>query len=147
MGWRKWLLAVVLAVQTTVCMAAAEATSGGADGDDHIWDCWVSNGSGQLVSYHIRCINDRYFTDPSAGVPGLLEGLLDYVHKMIHAGEVEALDRDLANGMFEVLYGYIHSIRIHNFPYEESWVSERPHALVRAALCPNTARCPVFIFH
>lgn len=140
----RWLAALWLAAGT---VAADDAPLPGTDGDDHVWDCWVSTDLvREVVSYKIRCIRDRPFTDPALADPTTVDGLLDYVHEMIHAREFAALDRDLASGLGQLLAGHVWSIRIHQYPYDESWDAELPQRLVQAALCESAAACPVMVF-
>lgn len=125
----------------------ADTSSTTADGGDHLWDCWVSSDTPRgVVSYAIRCIRDRPFTDVALVDAQTVEGLLDYVHQMIHAGEFTTLDRDLANGLGASIAGHLWSIRIHQYPYEESWDAMLPQRLVQAALCDATEACPVLLF-
>lgn len=145
-GAIRWLL-------VALWMAAGTATGDdvplpGTDGDDHVWDCWVSSDvAREVVSYRIRCIHDRQFTDPALADTTTVDGLLDYVHEMIHAREFAALDRDLSDGLGQLIAGHLWSIRIHQYPYEESWQAGHPQQLVRATLCPTTPGCPVVIHH
>lgn len=131
-----------------VPLAAQEASSPlFVDGEDHAWDCWVSQDAPRgVVSYVIRCIHDRPAVDLALIDRHSVDGLLDYVHQMLHAGEFATLDRDLANGLAASIAGYMWSIRIHQYPYESSWDAKLPQRLVQAALCSATDACPVLLF-
>lgn len=143
---RNAISGAVLALQALI-VVAADLPPAPVGGTDAMWDCWISVDDRQVVSYYVRCIRGRTPVDDAVTDVSVEDGLLDYVHQMIHAGQVLALDQDLANGMGEALAGHIHSVRIHQYPYEQSWATERPQHLVQAILCPATATCPVFIVH
>lgn len=146
-GIRRLLAVLCLLAAWGGPVAGDALPASGADGDDHRWDCWVSSEDRRgVISYLIRCIHDRPLVDPALLVGGSVEGLLDYVHQMIHARQFVALDRDLESGLRESLAGYLWSIRIHQYPYDESWDAELPQRLVRAALCTETEACPVAVF-
>lgn len=142
------LLGLLIGLLVSSTVSAQVATvSLNAEGSDHTWDCWVSSDTPRgVVSYAIRCIHDRPYTNVALVDAQTVEGLLDYVHQMIHAGEFATLDRDLSNGLGASIAGYLWSIRIHQYPYEESWDAGLPQRLVQAALCDTTEACPVLLF-
>lgn len=146
-GWLRHTLALLCLLLGGAVAAQDAVAPGAADGEAHTWDCWVSSDTPRgVVSYLIRCIHDRPITDVALVDQQTVEGLLDYVHQMIHAGEFSTLDRDLADGLAASIAGYLWSIRIHQYPYEESWDAQLPQRLVQAALCDATEGCPVLIF-
>lgn len=158
--WAGLLAGGVLALQGFAA-SAQEVSTVVAGGTPPMWDCWISDDSADIISYSIRCINDQTAgsggrttsstntsTNTSAGiVPGPLDDALGHVRRRLRAGEILALDQDLVNGLGEALYGHLWSIRIHQYPYEDSWQAGRPQELVRATLCPTSPACPVVFHH
>ena len=138
---------VVATVLVSTAAAANEPVEPLQATDSEVLDCWVSSDMRrEVVSYFIRCIKDRPYVDPGNVNLGSIDGLLDYVHQMIHAGEFLALDRDLANGLESLIAGDLRSIQIHQYPYEESWEARLPQRLVQAVLCDANSACPVHLF-
>lgn len=125
---------------------AAEPVESPALSPDRGWDCWVSTDLKDVaVSYLIRCIRDREDkpADPPAdSLPALL---LDIVHENIHRGNAIEIDLDLATGRLTEASPFIKQVRIHQYPYAESWSEGRPQQLVRAALCKTDPDCPVLL--
>lgn len=144
--WAGVLAGAWLALQGTAA-SAQEATTVAAASPPPIWDCWVSDDSAEIVSYSIRCISDRAGTTTAGVALAPPDDALGRVRRRLRAGEILALDQDLVNGLGEELYGHLWSIRIHQYPYEESWQAGHPQELVRATLCPMTPSCPVVIYH
>lgn len=115
-------------------------------GNDHAWDCWISSDPTQkIASYLLRCIRDREISpdEPPNNTPQSV--LLDVVHDRIHRGETVELDLDLANGRFNDVLSYMWRIRIHQYPYEESFQQAEPELLVQALLCRPTVDCAVHV--
>lgn len=139
-------LLVLLAICHSFSALAAEPVESTTLSPDRGWDCWVSTDLKEVVvSYAIRCIRDRESlpADPPAdSLPALL---LDIVHENIHRGKAIEIDRDLAAGRLAEASPYIKQIRIHQYPYAESWGEQRPQQLVRAALCKADPDCPVLL--
>jgi hypothetical protein len=139
-------LLVLLAICHSFSATAAEPAGSPASSPDRGWDCWVSTDLKDVaVSYLIRCIRDRETkpADPPAdSLPALL---LDIVHENIHRGKAIEIDLDLATGRLAEASPYIQQIRIHQYPYTESWGQERPQQLVRAVLCKTDPDCPVLL--
>ncbi|MBI2313305.1 MAG: hypothetical protein HYU77_12475 [Betaproteobacteria bacterium] len=106
------------------------------------WDCWV----GAEIPVTIRCIQDRDNLLRAEEFTSDLEALLlDHIHSRIHSGDTSELDRFVRDNTRVFREGSIWTIQIHNFPYESSWVEERPQRLVRAVLCPPGYDCPVLL--
>lgn len=144
------LFLVVPASCLAFASIADEAADSTAATEHPGWDCWVSTELKQVVvSYSIRCIRAREAipaaapADPPTDSPPAL--LLDIVHKKIHQGNSIDIDVDLAAGRLAEVSPYIRQIRIHQYPYVESWSEGRPQQLVRAALCPANPDCPVLV--
>ena len=125
--------------------AAQELLGVPPEGNDHTWDCWISEDWKPLGGYLIRCVRDRdvVLNDPIAGTP--TAAVLDYVHDMIHQGETLQLDQDLARGVLSDLNGHIWQIRIHRYPTEDSWQEMFPHQLVQGLMCTQSPLCQVLI--
>lgn len=139
-------LAAALMFGWAAATPAQEVVTASAAGNDHRWDCWVSSDPQQLiVSYLIRCIADRDVApeDPPIDTPEAL--LLDELHERIHRNESVEIDTDLAAGRFATVASYIQQIRIHQYPYEESWQQGQPRELVKAVLCKLEPDCPVLL--
>lgn len=139
-------LIVLLAICHSFAALAAEPVESIAASPARGWDCWVSTDLKDVaVSYLIRCIQAREVlpADPPANsLPALL---LDIVHENIHRGKAIEIDLDLAAGRLAEVGPYIQKIRIHQYPYAESWSEGRPQQLVRAALCKTDPDCPVLL--
>lgn len=114
--------------------------------NDHMWDCWISTDDAAVVTYFIRCIRDREVAPPEPPPDSVQGVLLDLIHERIHLGQTEALDVDLAAGRLEEVLSHIWRIRIHQYPYEESWEQERPQLLVQSLLCSSTPDCLVLLY-
>jgi hypothetical protein len=114
-------------------------------GNDHVWDCWVSQDWTPAATYLIRCIHDRDVPPPEPAPDSPEAILLDHVHELIHQGDSLQLDAEVRYGLLTELAGHVWQIRIHQYPYEESWKEGRPQMLVQRLLCPSTPDCPVMI--
>lgn len=137
---------VLLAICHSFSALAAEPVESTALSPDRGWDCWISTDLKDVaVSYLIRCIRDREDKPADPPVDSLPALLLDIVHENIHHGKSIEIDLDLAAGRLAEASPYIEQIRIHQYPYAESWAQERPQQLVRAALCKTDPDCPVLL--
>lgn len=137
---------VLLAICHSVSAPAAEPVESTALIPDSGWDCWVSTDlNAVVVSYAIRCIRAREVPPADPPAESLSALLLDIVHDNIHRGRAIEIDLDLAAGRLAEASPYIKQIRIHQYPYAESWGDGRPQLLVRAALCKTDPDCPVVL--
>lgn len=137
---------VLLAICHSFSASAAEPVGSTELSPDRGWDCWVSTDLKQVVvSYAIRCIRAREDKPADPPAESLSALLLDIVHENIHRGKAIELDLDLAAGRLTEASPYIKQIRIHQYPYAESWGEERPQQLVRAVLCKTDPGCPVLL--
>lgn len=139
------LTAVLMCAYAAAAPAQAVVTAPPA-ANDHRWDCWISSDPRQtVISYLIRCIPDRDapLEDPPLDSPQAL--LLDELHERIHRNESAEIDAQLAVGRFNAVGSYIQQIRIHQYPYEESWQQGQPRELVKAVLCKLEPDCPVLL--
>lgn len=140
-------LVFVLTASGTLPARAAETAEPSLTGNDHTWDCWVSTDPHQtVVDYFIRCIHDRDIPPPEPPLDSPQAVLLDLIHDAIHQGQASEIDADYAAGRFIEVGSYIRQIKIHQYPYPESWEQERPKRLVQAALCRQAPDCPVLLF-
>ena len=112
------------------------------EGNDHAWDCWIStNPTEYIVSYMIRCIRDRDVNPNDPPADSIQSVLLDKIHDHIHNGETLELDMGIVRGRFDEVLSHVWRIRIHQYPYEESWRLEAPQMLVQNTLCRSTEAC------
>lgn len=147
--FRSTTLALAIVLVGGYAAAATPGAVGTAPaGNDHRWDCWVSSDTRHtIVSYLIRCIADRDAAREDPPIDTVEALLLDELHERIHRAEGPEIDRDLALGRFNAVASYIRQIRIHQYPYEESWQQGQPRELVKAVLCPSEPDCPVLLNH
>lgn len=125
-----WLLA------STAVLAQNPATT--APG----FDCWIGDDSNV---HYIRCIVDRDIP-PEASSNERADALMESIHQELHRGTGAKAERVFKSNIELVrVSGAVWNIRIHSYPYEWSWKEGMPERLVRAALCPPGASCPVLI--
>lgn len=137
---------VLLAICHSISATATEPVESTVVSPAPGWDCWVSTDLNEVVvSYAIRCIVDREDMPADPPAESLSALLLDIVHDNIHLGRSVELDLDLAAGRLTEVSSYIKQIRIHQYPYAESWGESRPQQLVRAVLCKTAPDCPVLL--
>lgn len=155
MSLRAWFrrsttrLLVTALVGAYAAAAGAQGTVGTTlAGGPLRWDCWISSDPQHtIVSYLIRCIADRGVPPEEPPIDTTEALLLDELHERIHRDEGPEIDRDLALGRFNLVASYIQQIRIHQYPYEESWQQGQPRELVKAVLCKSEPECPVLLNH
>lgn len=146
MNFRTALLVAALLAGGAGPAAAGELLEPPPADNDHVWDCWISQEfAPKAASYLIRCIRDRDVAPPEPPPDSPEAILLDHVHDLIHQGDSLQLDAEILHGLATELTSHLWQIRIHQYPYEESWRDGRPHLLVQNLLCATTPDCRVLI--
>lgn len=109
-------------------------------------DCWVFEEKNFYKTHHIRCIRDLSHL-PALDNATAPANVITYeqIHRLLHQGSIEALDRYVQENIRMLKVGDMWSIRIYSYPSPWSWDEELPQQLVRSALCPKGYTCPVFI--
>jgi hypothetical protein len=143
---RRYVFAAGLALAALGNAGAQEVIGTAPARNDHLWDCWIGHGVGaNAAGYVIRCIGDReaVTTDPAPGTPEAK--LLDRIHDLIHAGDLEQLDNEVAQGLSKKIAGHLWQIRVPEYPPEADWSAGKPHKMVQKLICAGVRDCPVMI--
>ena len=141
---RHWLIALILLSQIGAPQAQV-LLDPLPDGNDHVWDCWISSGNARIVDYYIRCIRDREIAPPEPPPDSTQAVLLDMIHERIHRNEAIEIDKDLNAGRLNEVLAHIWRIRIHQYPSETSWEQQYPQQLAQV-LCRKRPDCAVLLF-